>query len=105
MSQRSEERVNTLFLGGSYNPYIRDSPFPPTHINLNYLIDPKSISMNSEYSQLYDEHKEGPCETRADPLIVPGVARFPFDPNQNPISTETTEPWWKLIKDFIFDEN
>jgi len=98
---KCQDRINLLFLGGSYNPYIRNVPYPPIHININYLIDPKIILLNSQLNPLYDQHKEGICEHRADPMIIPGIASIPFDPNQKPISTEVTTPWWQLVKDFF----
>jgi len=105
MKQRSTDRVNSLFLAGSYNPYVRDSALPPTHINLNYLLDPQALALGSTFDRLYDSHKEGPCENRADPLILPGVATFPFDPNQHPVAVEEKggEPWWNSIVEFFTD--
>ena len=100
---KCQDRINTLFLGGSYNPYIRNVPYPPIHININYLIDPKIIKLNSQYNPLYDQHKEGSCENRADPMMIPGIASIPFDPNQQPITTEVSIPWWQLVKDFFKD--
>lgn len=100
---KCQDRINNLFLGGSYNPYIRNVPYPPIHININYLIDPKIIKLNSQYNPLYDQHKEGSCENRADPMMIPGIASIPFDPNQIPITTEVSVPWWQLVKDFFKD--
>lgn len=101
---RSSERINSLFLSGSYNPYVRDSPLPPIHLNLNYLIDPTAAKLGWEYRSLYDEHKEGPCENRADPLIFPGVAAIPFDPNSHPVPTEKGTSWVTLVRDFFTKE-
>lgn len=99
--RKVDERISFLFLSGGYNPYIRDSPLPPTHINFNYYIDPRAIVVNREFGALYDEHKDGPCEDRADPLQIPGVAQFPFDPNQHPVPTEQEDSMWKLVYDFF----
>ena len=41
---RVQERMRALVLAGSVNPFLRDSPLPPTHINLNYLVDPRGLS-------------------------------------------------------------
>ncbi|KAJ1439396.1 hypothetical protein B484DRAFT_415865 [Ochromonadaceae sp. CCMP2298] len=101
VTTRGAERVNALFLAGTYNPYIRDSPFPPTHINLNYLVDPSAVAANRAYKQLYDEHKEGPCDGRAEPLVIPGVAAIPFDPNQHPSGTEKSESLLSMVKDYF----
>ena len=101
VQQRVRDRVDALFLAGAYNPYVRDSPLPPTHINLNYYLDPRGLLLNREYNRLYDEQRAGPCEQRADPLRLPGVAAFPFDPNAHPIPSERDEPWWKLAYDFF----
>lgn len=99
--QHSVDRVNTLFLAGTYNPYVRDSPLPPIHLNLNYLVDPIATKLAWEYRNLYDEHKEGPCEKRADPLIFPGVAAIPFDPNSHPVPSEKGVRWFTVVKDFF----
>lgn len=97
------ERVRSLFLSGSYNPYIRNLPFPPTHINLNYLFDPRAIPVNREYNKLYDEHVDGVVSNRADPLHIPGVSRMPFNPDDNPVPRDV-KPWWKVLIDFYRNE-
>jgi hypothetical protein len=100
VTSRAAERVKALWLAGTYNPYTRDCPYPPTHINLNYLIDPKAVA-NSGFDKLYDEHKEGPCDTRAEPMQIRGAAAIPFDPNQNPTASEKRPPVWKEVVEFF----
>lgn len=48
------DRMDQLVLAGTVNPYLRDSPLPPTHINLNYLLDPRSLQTDFEMAGLYD---------------------------------------------------
>ena len=36
---------------------------------------------------------------RANPLLIPGVADIPFDPNDHPVPRDNT-PWWQVIVDF-----
>jgi hypothetical protein len=101
LRQRSTETLHSLTLSGAYNPYVRETELPPFHINVNYLVDPKALLVGQEYKSLYDEHREGPCETRADPLVFPGIATIPFDPNQHPVSTERVNSWVDVVKDFF----
>ena len=70
--EAKQDRIDSLFLQGVYNPYIRRYPFPPLHVNLNYLVDPRSIAFGLDYNHLYDAHYDGPAERRADPLLIPG---------------------------------
>ena len=51
------------------------------------------------YDVLYDEQTDGLAERRAYPLILPGMAEIPFDPNDHPVPKDTT-PWWQVIVDF-----
>jgi hypothetical protein len=101
LRQRSAETLHSLTLSGAYNPYVRETELPPFHINVNYLVDPKALLVGQEYRTLYDEHREGPCESRADPLVFPGIATIPFDPNQHPVSTEKVNSWVDVVKDFF----
>jgi hypothetical protein len=103
MKEGIEERIRFLLLEGRYNPYIRRYPFPPIHLNLNYLIDPRTILVNREYGELYDEHKEGITTNRADPLWIPGLSRLPFDPNEQPVPKEN-RPWWQVLSAFFKNE-
>ena len=93
-----KEREESLFVQGVYNPYIRSMPFPPTKINLNYLVDPRTALFGLSYKKLYDEHKDGATIDRADQLLVPGVAKMPFDPNEH-ATPKDSKPWYSIIKD------
>jgi hypothetical protein len=68
-----KEKVNFNFIAGRYNPFIRDYPFPPLRLNLNYLFDPRSILYSFAYEKLYDEHKDGLVTNRAASLYIPGI--------------------------------
>ena len=105
LKQRMQDTQSSLTLSGAYNPYLRDTDLPPIHINVNYLLDPKAVAAGLEYRSLYDEHRVGACEFRADPLLFPGVAAVPFDPNQNPVSTEKKNSWISVAKEFFFSPN
>lgn len=59
MVAKTEERWGALVLAGSVNPYLRDSPFPPTHININYLLDPRSLASDVQMACLYDAQPQG----------------------------------------------
>ena len=83
-----EERVRELGLAGVINPYIRTSPFPPLHVNVNLQVNPKDISFSREFGRMYDEPRVGPCEDRADPLLFNGVAQVPFDPSFHPLTPD-----------------
>jgi hypothetical protein len=102
LEERCRDRVRSLFLLGAYNPYIRDRPWAPTHINFNYLIDPRALALGLEYNKLYDEHVEGPAINRALPLVIPGVAQVAFDPNDHPVAQEN-KPWWQVLIDYYRD--
>lgn len=100
-----------LQLSGSVNPYLRTWPFPPLHINVNYLVDPRAYALSREFDPLYDEHKEGVfAPGRAEPIVVPGVPATPFDPNERarPVSsTPPVAPWQKFqtaVKDLFSDD-
>lgn len=93
-----KERENSLFVQGIYNPYIRSYPFPPLHVNFNYLLNPRAAAYSIKYNTLYDEHKDGAAINRADALMIPGVAQIPFDPNQQPVPREN-KPWYKVLVD------
>jgi hypothetical protein len=73
-------------------------PFPPTKINLNYLVDPRAASFGLTYDKLYDEHKDGAAINRAEPLIINGVAKIPFDLNEHAKPKES-KPWYTVIKE------
>ena len=103
LAEACADRERQLFLQGSYNPYIRDLPVPPIHFNFNYLLDPRAVLFNSEYSKLYDEHKEGLALDRADALQLPGVAGVPFDPNDHAVPNEN-KAWWRVIYDYYIND-
>ena len=73
LAELSEEKVNSAFLSGRYNPYVRDYPFPPVKFNFNYLLDPRAVLYGLTYERLYDEHKEGFITNRASPLLIKGM--------------------------------
>jgi hypothetical protein len=98
LKERCIDRERTLFLQGSYNPYIRDFPWAPTHININYLVDPRAVALGMEYNKLYDEHVEGHAN-RADSLWIQGVTKVAFDPNDHPIPKEN-KSWLQVLKEF-----
>ena len=98
LSEACKERENSLFVQGAYNPFIRSMPFPPTKINLNYLVDPRAASFGLTYDKLYDEHKDGAAINRAEPLIINGVAKIPFDLNEHAKPKES-KPWYSVIKE------
>lgn len=98
------DKKKSLQLQGLFNPFIREYFFPPTHINLNYLIEPSAIATGLEYNKLYDKHIDGYVENRADPLIFDGVANTPFDPNKKPTYQQKTESVWEAVKDFFREE-
>jgi hypothetical protein len=101
----SNERKNQLFLSGAYNPFLRDASFPPIHLNLNYLFDPRSVLYGRDFVRMYDEHRDGSVAlNRASPLEIPGVAKITFDPSLHPYPSEPFKPWWKVIVDFLNNE-
>eukprot|EP01033_Poteriospumella_lacustris_P013026 gene13026-9320_t len=115
LEQRLKETENDMLLAlqlsGSVNPYLRTWPFPPLHINVNYLVDPRAYALSREFDPLYDEHKEGVfAPGRAEPIVVPGVPATPFDPNERarPVSsTPPVAPWQKFqtaVKDLFSDD-
>lgn len=101
LAERCADRVRSLFLQGAYNPYIRDFPWAPTHININYLIDPRAVALGLEYNKLYDEQVEG-IVNRAEPLLIKGVAKVAFDPNDHPVPKEN-KSWWKILLEYYKD--
>ncbi len=96
------DRQLYLFTQGAYNPYIRDKPYPPFKINLSYLFNPNSVLFNIDYNKLYDEHKEGPVLNRADALLIPNVATFPFDPNDRAVPKENRK-WYQILVDLYLN--
>ena len=98
-----EERMDTLFLQGAYNPFVRTATFPPLHLNLNYLIDPRSIPFELDHRSHYDVHEDRIAPTKADPLHLPYTARVPFNPNNVP-QGKVEPSWWQQLKDFYLDE-
>lgn len=94
-----EDRMRNLFLTGIYNPFIRDLPFPLTHVNLNYLVEPKALYMKMKYRSYYDDHSSTPALNRADPLLIPGTSYLPFNPNEHP-TPKDNRPWYKILYDF-----
>jgi hypothetical protein len=99
LAENCVERERFLFLSGAYNPYIRDMPIPPTKIGMHYLLDPKAALYNREYDPLYDEQKDGVAANRAIPMLVPGLASIPFDPNDHAVASDKTSVW-DIVKNF-----
>ena len=93
-----KDRHESQFLQGSYNPFVRTAPFPPTHLNFNYLLDPRGLRFGYEYDRLYEENKDGIASHRADPLFIPNIARIPFDPNQHPVG-EDDAAWLTVLRE------
>eukprot|EP00981_Chlorochromonas_danica_P013663 scaffold6634_cov229-Ochromonas_danica.AAC.7 len=94
----SKQVVEKLLAQGTINPFLRTSIFPPTHININFLISPQTSPVSKE---LYDEHLPGVSERRAYPMRFDGVAQYPFDFNEVPKSTEREESWLDMLKGFF----
>ena len=101
LSGRAVDKERILWLQGLYNPYVRDAPWAPTHINFNYLVDPKAIAFGVQYDPFYDEHEEGLYPRRADGIVLPGMSKLRFDPNKHPVPLDN-KPWWQTIKEFYF---
>ena len=101
---RVQERMRALVLAGSVNPFLRDSPLPPTHINLNYLVDPRGLSADWQLKGLYDAQDES-GRVRADPLQFPGIAQVPFDPAEHPIPKSKDAPWHKVLMEFFLQDD
>eukprot|EP01031_Cornospumella_fuschlensis_P028696 gene28696-34644_t len=93
-----EQQLKRLVLAGTLNPFLRSHSFPPVRIGLHYLFYPQMPTVSGD---LYDEHRPGVCEKRADALRFDGVAQYPFDFNETPVSTETQESWVDLVKAFF----
>jgi hypothetical protein len=100
----------SLRLSGGINPYLRTWPFPPVHLNFNYWIDPRTIRIQQEYRNLYDEHKEGVwAPGRAESMSFPGIAAIPFDPHEHPAaltSAAESGKWssqWQQVKKVVQD--
>lgn len=100
MNQRCKEHMDSLFLSGAINPYMRLLPFPPTHLNFNYLINTKEYTSWREFNQMYDEHKEGVCLNRADALKFPQIASIPFDPLEN-LKSDNRPSFWTQLKEYF----
>lgn len=100
---KAADKVKTLWLQGLYNPYVRDAPWAPTHINFNYLIDPKAIMFDSQYNKLYDTDEEKIVTNRADGIDLPGLAKVVFDPDRHPVPVDE-KPWWVTLKEFYFSD-
>lgn len=105
LSQMLREREDFMVVQGLINPFVRQLPFPPTHINFNYLVDPRALYAMREYNSLYDEHRDSYTLNRADPLEFKGVASSPFDPNLRPTPKEKMDPWWVVVKDFFLSDD
>jgi len=99
LAEACAEREKFLFFQGAYNPFIRDMPIPPTKLSFAYLLDPRGMAYARGYDVMYDEQVDGPTGNRANPLIIPGLASIPFDPNEHPVPTDN-QPWWQNIIDF-----
>lgn len=100
LAELCADKERTLFLQGSYNPFVRTLPIPPLHININYLIDPRAMKFGLYYDKLYDEHVDGIASNRAAPLLIPGRTNLAFDPNDHAIPSEVKPPWWKVLYNF-----
>jgi len=98
------DRINTLFLTGAYNPFLRTLKTPPLHFNFNYLFDPRVYTFSREYDTLYDEHRDGPAEHRAEPIRLPEVSRVVFDPNIHPVPKDKPLNPWEVFMAFCRDE-
>lgn len=81
IDEKVENVISSMILDGKINPYIRNSPIPPMHINLNYLFNPIDMINELKIKNKFDDGNAGFYSKRADPLILPEVARLPFDPN------------------------
>lgn len=100
----TKDRVDTLFLQGVYNPFVRTANYPPCHFNLNYLIDPRGIGFEIEHSRHYDTHEDRIIVNRAEALHVPSTARIPFNPMDIPQGKK--EPsWWSQLRDFYLADD
>jgi hypothetical protein len=66
------------------------------------LFNPNSVLFNIDYNKLYDEHKEGPVLNRADALLIPSVATFPFDPNDRAVPKENRK-WYQILVDLYLN--
>ena len=95
-----DEKFRIVILNGQFNPFVKESIFPVTKLNINYLLDPRNIPNDLEYNSLYDEHKEGITINRADPLNLKNVAKTPFFPNELP-QAKGIKPWWEIAIDFF----
>jgi hypothetical protein len=103
LAAKCADKVRALWLQGLYNPYVRDAAWAPTHINFNYLIDPKALVFDAKYDRLYDAQEERICANRADGIPLPGMATVVFDPNQHPVPLDD-KPWWTTLKEFYFSD-
>ena len=110
IADEAREQVASMVLEATHNPYMRHHSFPPLHININYLLDPGDIATSREFDPLYDVHKPGPTERRANPLRVPGVALSRFHPRDGDdmVSRESREApgesWWQAVKAFFTED-
>ena len=91
--------MDHLFLQGSYNPFVRTVNFPPLHLNLNYLIDPRSIPFEFEHRRHYDVHSDTIATNRGDLLHVPNTATIPFSPNYLP-QGDKDPSWWQKLQTY-----
>ena len=99
LSRSIPEMEKQLFVSGAYNPFMREAPYPPTRVNLNYLINPATALQSIGYDRLYDDNDASSKGTdRADSLHFPGFAQFPFDPNDNPVPKDN-KPWYQILID------
>jgi len=95
MQHAVTEFVHAQSLAGAHNPFVRNYPFPPFHLNFNYLLDPRDFFKSREFARMYDEPSFGPCENRADPLLFDGVAIVPFSPMDQPLRPDPRQLWHK----------
>lgn len=103
VQQRSTERIRELSLAGTHNPFVRNYPFPPLHLNVNYLLNtrapPRFVLKDREVQKFYDV-RPGVGEDRANPLVFDGVAMIPFNPNDGPPEPDSRGFFAKL-RDFL----
>lgn len=104
LNQAADRRVKEMSLDGSHNPYLRTSPFPPTHVNINYMFNPRAVIESIEINRMYDPHKPGYAAGRAEPMVFPGIASIPFDPNEHPLPRQRITFWQRFRNYFTGEE-
>lgn len=103
MREASVEYLSGRAVEGSYNPFHRVAWWPATHLNLNYLSNPRTWSQQWSFRQLYDTHVEGPAADRAEPLMLRDVmSKVTFDPSQAPIPRDAVKSTWDVVAESSF---